>query len=225
MLRECDIGWGNFDNDIQNTEQEGDSFDADDRSSNQCGFCDKYLPDCKELSGVEIEETQARFGKIVFHACPTDYEKCVEKYTFHNGRFCCDPYKVHTKRVSTRLKLNTLLDYRQHSGMIPGRKTCQNCAVRFAREVADNHGDTLGGVGGGGDGEGEGEGDNSDYGVETAENFDFDSQGSSTHAWSQDHKMDTVNTAFKTPHLNIESPLKKTRATSIWALLGPKRGI
>ena len=61
MLRECDIGWGNFDNDIQNTEQEGDSFDADDRSSNQCGFCDKYLPDCKELSGVEIEEKQERF--------------------------------------------------------------------------------------------------------------------------------------------------------------------
>ena len=41
MLRECDIGWGNFDNDIQNTEQEGDSFDADDRSNNQCGFCEQ----------------------------------------------------------------------------------------------------------------------------------------------------------------------------------------
>ena len=76
MLRECDIGWGNFDNDIQNTEQEGDSFDADDRSSNQCGFCDKYLPDCN-CQVLRLRKHKQDLVKLEVQKRPDTRPKCV----------------------------------------------------------------------------------------------------------------------------------------------------
>ena len=225
VFKECDVGWGLFECDIQNEEQEGDSYNISQNVALTCGFCGKE-EECVELTGQEIEETQARYNKLVFNACPEDYDNFVTKYSFFNGAFCCDPFNEHKKRATARLKVNTLEDYKLNAALIPGKKRCRPCDVRFLREVsnaeviegADPDRDEAGGEedGGGGEGDGGGgvlgvEGEWEEENMSAGEADQADSQGSSLHPWSQNQCLQNVNDAF---HLFDVSPIKQCRIKS-----------
>ena len=143
-LRTFDIGWGFFDIDLQacgegeelNVEQgsvQEVSDKCDDIAEAKCSFC--YDSGSITLSEEQQAEGQARFKIEVTHACAQHFEKHFVKYSFYNGKECCNPFGVHSKRVTTRLTLITLDMHKAKRSLIPGKKLCGHCHVRFQGET------------------------------------------------------------------------------------------
>ena len=207
-LRTFDIGWGFFDIDLQacgegeelNVEQgsvQEVSDKCDDIAEAKCSFC--YDSGSITLSEEQQAEGQARFKIEVTHACAQHFEKHFVKYSFYNGKECCNPFGVHSKRVTTRLTLITLDMHKAKRSLIPGKKLCGHCLVRFQGETLaqeDGPQEEEEHEGSQGQGEHGGLGDTIDH---------FDSQASGPHEWSQDERVDTVNRAFD---ILSESPVK-----------------
>ena len=180
-----------------------------------CGFCKAH--DTLRLTDTEVEEVEARTGSRVLFTCHAHYETYVTKYTFQQGKCCCDPFQIHKKRVTVRLAVNTLEMFKSNADFIPGKKTCTNCRIRLSKELGEQRGAECAGEGGDGeDGEEEEERDGAggwgggeDH-PDSLDCLDGGSQSStgahSHHTWSQDCGYDNLNSTL---HLYGESPLKK----------------
>ena len=146
VFRTFDLGWGYFDIDVQAGEGEdehlevadGEEHDVvqhdinysdacDESATAKCDFCDES--GSIKLSEVEQAEGRARFGKEVTQACPQDFEEKFAKFSFFNGRECCDPYGIHKKRITDRLSLITLAMHEAKRSLTPGKKLCKKCLV------------------------------------------------------------------------------------------------
>lgn len=229
-FRSFEVGWGIFDVDVQavgggdeHAEEEHavvQDFCDKDSAGAKCSFCEES--GSVKLSEEEQGEGQARFDMEVTHACPQDYDKHFAKYSFYNGRVCCNPYGSHTKRITERLTLITLNMHKVKRCLIPGKKLCKRCFNRFQGEVAEAGAQIEGdhvmeevGEQGEGDHEVEEEEEEGDHdgsqpsadlsGPSGVNMDDFDSQESGPHEWSQDRRLDTVNRAFD---ILSESPVK-----------------
>lgn len=212
VFRTFDLGWGYFDIDVQAGEGEdehlevadGEEHDVvqhdinysdacDESATAKCDFCDES--GSIKLSEVEQAEGRARFGKEVTQACPQDFEEKFAKFSFFNGRDCCDPYGIHKKRITDRLSLITLAMHEAKRSLTPGKKLCKKCLERFHQEVAAQQESDF-------DGSQE-SADLCETPGDTVE--DFDSQASGPHEWSQGSELDPVNRALD---IFLESPVK-----------------
>ena len=97
------------------------------------------------MSSREAEEAGARLGLPILCLCTNHYEEYISKYTFHNGRACCDPLHKHKKRVTVGLVLNTLEMYKMNNIFIPGKKTCKPCRAKI---LSSDGQENVGGEGG-----------------------------------------------------------------------------
>ena len=70
------------------------------------------------------------------------YYKFVNYYSTLFGKKCCHPWNIHKKTITTNLaEIKVDLSEKFMSvckiNVIPGKKLCKNCLVRFGKEISD----------------------------------------------------------------------------------------
>ena len=141
--------------------------------------------------------------------CNAHYTRLVTKFSFFE-KYCFNPYKIHTKRISTRLTVVTLEMWDHDSSFVPGRKVCLHCHARCTTEMEEVIDHSQGGgsqdLGGGASR------DLGGGGSQDLENQSLQSEASGDHVWSQEYELTTgmekVNQSLAALGL---SPIKRSQ--------------
>lgn len=98
------------------------------------GIC-KGTTSTKKLSLKEKQIVSARAQVIVLDICNKCYDKYLIRYEKGQKCFgCCDPYQIHSKKITAGIRPISLETYLKNKRFVPGKFWCSKCRQRASEE-------------------------------------------------------------------------------------------
>ena len=90
--------------------------------------------DLQKLTEEEKYLVHAREDLNVDFLCGEHHKISLSKYEWLHQKHCSNPFRVHTKKVTTRLSTVTIEMFKHDQSFVPGKSICKHCKTRVKKD-------------------------------------------------------------------------------------------